>query len=47
MDVVDKVRVKLEMLNDKVNYPTWLKMYHKEFSNIDLDRSSQKEENPN
>ena len=47
MDVVGEVKSKSRRLTDKENYPTWLEMYHKEFSNVDLDRSSQKEENPN
>ena len=47
MDVVGEGKAMSGMLIDKENYPTWLEMYHKEFSIVDLDRSSQKEENPN
>ena len=44
MNVVGKVRTKLGTLNDKENYPTYNERYHKEVSNVDLDRSSLNEE---
>ena len=45
--MVGKVRSKLGRLNDKKNYPTYNERYHKEFNNVDLDRSSLNEKIPN
>ena len=47
MDVVNKYKTNLGGLNDKENYSTYNEGYHKELSNVDLDRSSLNEENPN
>ena len=46
MDVVGKVWEKLGRLNDKENYPTYNERHHKEFNNVDLDRSSLNEKYP-
>ena len=44
--MVGKVKTELGWLNDKENFPTYNERYHKEFNNVDLDKSSLNEKNP-
>ena len=47
ISVVGEVKAKSGMLTKKENCATYSEIYHKEFNNVDLDRSSLNGKYPN